>query len=90
MKLTRKEKVASGGDILKSGKIGTIIHNIEITRGRGGQLVRAADAVAKLIAKKGKSTTLKLPFWEGPFDIQKLLSNGRTSGECWGEPEKFE
>ncbi|KAK8990032.1 hypothetical protein V6N11_008551 [Hibiscus sabdariffa] len=45
--------------------LGTAIHNIEITLGRGGQLARAAGAVAKLIAKEGKSATLKLPSGEG-------------------------
>ncbi|XP_028098879.1 50S ribosomal protein L2, plastid-like [Camellia sinensis] len=44
--------------------LGTAIHNIEITLGKGGQLVRAAGAVAKLIAKEGKSATLKLPSGE--------------------------
>ncbi|KAH1056543.1 hypothetical protein J1N35_034608 [Gossypium stocksii] len=44
--------------------LGTAIHNIEITLGRGGQLARAAGAVAKLIAKEGKSATLKLPSGE--------------------------
>ncbi|EPS74502.1 hypothetical protein M569_00219 [Genlisea aurea] len=44
--------------------LGTTIHNIEITLGKGGQLVRAAGAVAKLIAKEGKSATLKLPSGE--------------------------
>ncbi|KAK1402094.1 hypothetical protein POM88_001699 [Heracleum sosnowskyi] len=34
--------------------LGTAIHNIEITRGKGGQLARATGAVAKLIAKEGK------------------------------------
>ncbi|KAG6621720.1 hypothetical protein I3842_Q013400 [Carya illinoinensis] len=36
--------------------LGTAIHNIEITLGKGGQLARAAGAVAKLIAKEGKSS----------------------------------
>nr|YP_001430145.1 ribosomal protein L2 [Cuscuta reflexa]A7M9A4.1 RecName: Full=Large ribosomal subunit protein uL2c; AltName: Full=50S ribosomal protein L2, plastid [Cuscuta reflexa]CAM98432.1 ribosomal protein L2 [Cuscuta reflexa] len=44
--------------------LGTAIHNLEITRGKGGQLARAAGAVAKLIAKEGKSATLKLPSGE--------------------------
>nr|YP_010463935.1 ribosomal protein L2 [Fedia cornucopiae]UUL71287.1 ribosomal protein L2 [Fedia cornucopiae] len=44
--------------------LGTAIHNIEITLGRGGQLARAAGAVGKLIAKEGKSATLKLPSGE--------------------------
>jgi hypothetical protein len=39
-------------------------HALEITLGKGGQLARAAGAVAKLIAKEGKSATLKLPFGE--------------------------
>nr|AIJ28130.1 ribosomal protein L2 [Trifolium meduseum] len=44
--------------------LGTAIHNIEITLGKGGQVARAAGAVAKLIAKEGKSATLKLPSGE--------------------------
>nr|AEX37347.1 ribosomal protein L2 [Arbutus unedo] len=44
--------------------LGTSIHNIEITLGKGGQLVRAAGTLAKLIAKEGKSATLKLPSGE--------------------------
>ncbi|XP_050881206.1 50S ribosomal protein L2, chloroplastic-like [Lathyrus oleraceus] len=44
--------------------LGMTIHNIEITLGKGGQLARAAGAVAKLIAKEGKSATLKLPSGE--------------------------
>ena len=41
--------------------LGTTLHNIEITLGKGGQLARAVGAVAKLIAKEGKSAILKLP-----------------------------
>nr|YP_009111522.1 ribosomal protein L2 [Erodium crassifolium]AHH24734.1 ribosomal protein L2 [Erodium crassifolium] len=44
--------------------LGTAIHNIEIAPGKGGQLARAAGAVAKLIAKEGKSAALKLPSGE--------------------------
>nr|YP_009441024.1 ribosomal protein L2 [Adenophora divaricata]ARO35001.1 ribosomal protein L2 [Adenophora divaricata] len=44
--------------------VGTAIHNIEIAIGKGGQLARAGGAVAKLIAKEGKSATLKLPSGE--------------------------
>ncbi|KVH89278.1 Ribosomal protein L22, bacterial/chloroplast-type [Cynara cardunculus var. scolymus] len=35
--------------------LGTTIYNTEITLGKGGKLARAAGAVAKLIAKEGKS-----------------------------------
>ncbi|KAM0941014.1 50S ribosomal protein L2 [Dioscorea sansibarensis] len=44
--------------------LGTAIHHIEITHEKGGQLARAAGAVAKLIAKEGKSATLRLPSGE--------------------------
>uniref|UniRef100_UPI00315D549E ribosomal protein L2 n=1 Tax=Pyrola atropurpurea TaxID=642525 RepID=UPI00315D549E len=44
--------------------LGTCIHNIELTLGKGGQFVRAAGTLAKLIAKEGKSATLKLPSGE--------------------------
>eukprot|EP01018_Ginkgo_biloba_P026795 Gb_37512 [translate_table: standard] len=44
--------------------LGTAIHNIEITLGRGGQLVRAAGAAAELIAKEGRSAALRLPSGE--------------------------
>jgi large subunit ribosomal protein L2 len=44
--------------------LGTAIHNIEITLGKGGQLARVAGAVAKLITKEWKSTTLKLTYEE--------------------------
>ncbi|GFP93276.1 50S ribosomal protein l2 plastid [Phtheirospermum japonicum] len=40
------------------------VHNIELTLGKGEQLVRAAGAVAKLIAKDGKLATLSLPSGE--------------------------
>ncbi|KAF3666899.1 50S ribosomal protein L2, chloroplastic [Capsicum annuum] len=44
--------------------LGMAIHNIKITLGKGGQLARAAGAAEKLIAKEGKSATLKLPYGE--------------------------
>nr|YP_010760535.1 ribosomal protein L2 [Cuscuta polyanthemos]WEY30478.1 ribosomal protein L2 [Cuscuta polyanthemos] len=51
--------------------LGTSLHNVEITRGKGGQLARAAGAVAKLIAKEGKLATLKLPSGELRFISKK-------------------
>nr|YP_009549139.1 ribosomal protein L2 [Haplopteris elongata]AYW16201.1 ribosomal protein L2 [Haplopteris elongata] len=41
--------------------LGTIIHNVELKSGKGGQLVRAAGTIAKIIAKEGQLATLKLP-----------------------------
>ena len=44
--------------------VGTIIHNIEIYPGKGGQLVRSAGVAAQLMAKEGKLAQLRLPSGE--------------------------
>jgi large subunit ribosomal protein L2 len=44
--------------------LGTEIHNVELTPGKGGQIVRAAGASAQLVAKEGDYVTLKLPSGE--------------------------
>jgi large subunit ribosomal protein L2 len=49
---------------LKNIPVGTIIHNIELQRGKGGQLVRAAGNSAQLMAKEGDYATLRLPSGE--------------------------
>ena len=41
--------------------LGSIIHNVELTVGKGGQLARAAGTYAQLIAREGSFVTLKLP-----------------------------
>jgi len=43
---------------------GTEIHNIELYRGRGGQLVRSAGAAAQLMAKEGEYALVRLPSGE--------------------------
>ena len=44
--------------------LGTTIHNIELKRGKGAQMVRAAGAAAQLVAKEGKYAQIKLPSGE--------------------------
>ena len=44
--------------------VGTMIHNIELYPGKGGQLVRSAGNGAQLMAKEGKYATLRLPSGE--------------------------
>lgn len=44
--------------------VGTMIHNIEMNPGKGGQLVRSAGNGAQLMAKEGKHATLRLPSGE--------------------------
>lgn len=41
--------------------LGTIIHNIEMVPGSGGQIVRSAGGSAQLMAKEGNYVTIKLP-----------------------------
>ena len=68
------------GDILESGEnadikvgnalpivnipVGTLIHNVELKTGKGGQLVRSAGNVAQLMAKDGKYAQVRLPSGE--------------------------
>ena len=43
---------------------GTIVHNVELTPGRGGQMARSAGAAIQLMAKEGRYATLRLPSGE--------------------------
>ncbi len=44
--------------------LGTTVHNVELTPGKGAQIVRAAGASAQVVAKEGNYVTLKLPSGE--------------------------
>ncbi len=67
------DKIISGeGADIKAGNalkladipVGTMVHNIELQPGKGGQLVRAAGMSAQLMAKEGKLATIKMPSGE--------------------------
>ncbi len=49
--------------------VGTVIHNIELHPGKGGQFCRAAGTYAQLIAKEGKYALLRMPSGE----VRKVL-----------------
>ena len=49
---------------LRAIPLGTVIHNIELVPGKGGQLVRSAGAAAQLVAKEGKYAQIRLPSGE--------------------------
>ena len=64
------QKIVSGQDAapvvgnalpLEAIPVGFTVHNIELTLGRGGQLVRSAGASALVAAKEGDYVTIKLP-----------------------------
>ena len=54
------------GNSLPMGNMppGTVVHNVELTPGRGGQMARAAGAGVQLLAKEGDYVTLRLPSGE--------------------------
>ncbi len=71
--LTVGTKIVSGpgADILpgnslplKNIPLGTTIHNVELKRGKGGQMVRSAGVGAQLLAKEGAHAQVKLPSGE--------------------------
>ncbi len=49
---------------IKNIPVGTMIHNIELQAGKGGQLVRSAGAAAQLMAKEGAYAQVRLPSGE--------------------------
>lgn len=66
-----KVQSGEGADILpghclalRNIPLGTLVHNIELNPGRGGQMVRSAGASAQVMAKEGNYCTLRLPSGE--------------------------
>lgn len=65
--------------------VGTMVHNIELLPGKGGQMVRSAGSAAQLMAKEGKYATLRLPSGEMrmvPIECRAsigVLGNGEHS-----------
>jgi large subunit ribosomal protein L2 len=66
-----KVRSGDGADILpghtlelRNIPLGTLVHNIELQPGRGGQIVRSAGAAAQVMAKEGTYVTLRLPSGE--------------------------
>ncbi|MDY0390365.1 50S ribosomal protein L2 [Desulfobulbus oligotrophicus] len=63
--------------------LGTVIHNIEMKIGKGGQLVRSAGASAQLMAKDGNQVSVKLPSGE----VRKFHKDCRACIGQVGNPE---
>jgi len=60
---------------LKAIPQGTLVHNIELKPGRGGQLVRAAGSSAQIMAREGGHVLLRLPSGE----LRKVLEECRAT-----------
>jgi large subunit ribosomal protein L2 len=60
---------------LKFIPVGTVVHNVELKIGKGGQLVRSAGSGAQLMAKEGAYALLKLPSGE----LRNVLAECRAT-----------
>ena len=76
--------VASGPDAefhpgnnlpLRSIPTGTVVHNLELTPGRGGQLARSAGVGAQVLSREGEYVLIRLPSGE----MRRVLLNCRAS-----------
>lgn len=65
------------GNALPLGRIplGTLVHNVELHPGRGGQMARSAGTYAQLIAKEGAYALLRLPSGE----VRKVLATAMAT-----------
>jgi len=59
---------------LKRIPLGTLVHNVELVAGRGGQLARSAGASAQVLAKEGEYVTLRLPSGEMRLVRQECMA----------------
>jgi large subunit ribosomal protein L2 len=63
---SKKEAEIQAGNSLPLARVplGTMVHNVELHPGKGGQMVRAAGAAAQVLAKEENYVTLRLPSGE--------------------------
>lgn len=81
------ESAESGLDIktgnamkLKNIPVGTIVHNIELKPGKGGQMVRAAGGSAQIMGRDGKYVSLRLPSSEMRLVLGECMATVGTVG----------
>ena len=60
---------------LKNIPLGTLVHNVELRPGKGGQIVRSAGSSARVMAKEGKYVQLRLPSGE----VRMILNTCRAT-----------
>ncbi len=67
---------------LKNIPAGTVVHNIELKPGKGGQMARSAGAQAQLVSKEGDVALLKLPSGEISPCADRLHGDRRSGRQC--------
>lgn len=69
---------------MRSLPVGTVIHNVEITPGRGAQMVRSAGSSATILAKEGDSVQVKLASGEvRKFHADSKATVGQIGNVEW-------
>lgn len=67
---------------LEGMPLGTTVHNVELQKGRGGQLARSAGASAVLVAKEGDYVTLRLPSGELRMVFKRCVATVGSIGNA--------
>src|SRR5262245_33854554 len=64
---------------LKNIPLGTMIHNVELKKGKGGQIARSAGSAVQLVAKEGLYATVKMPSGENRLiSIENFATVGQV------------
>jgi len=66
--------------LLKSIPVGTLVHNIEMSPGHGGQIARSAGGYAQIMGRDGKYVSLRLPSGEMRYILGACLATIGTVG----------
>ena len=59
---------------LRAIPAGTVVHNVELKVGKGGQIVRSAGSAARVLAKEEKYTLLRLPSGEDRYVLSECMA----------------
>ena len=65
---------------LKAIPVGTLVHNIEMSPGHGGQMARSAGTYAQIMGRDGKYVSLRLPSGEMRYVLGECLATIGTIG----------
>jgi len=65
---------------LKNIPVGTLVHNIELSPGHGGQIARSAGGYAQIMGRDGKYVSLRLPSSEMRYVLGECLATIGTVG----------
>ncbi|HWQ00183.1 MAG TPA: 50S ribosomal protein L2 [Vicinamibacterales bacterium] len=64
---------------LKNIPLGTLVHNVELRPGKGGQIARSAGAAVQVVAKEGKYASVKMPSGEiRLIDLECMATVGQV------------